>query len=185
MLSSGTFRIANWDDVEKLSTELKGLTPPYHHSFIWLWVIPYARKVIKGTDKVWAVRIPVSCQCQLALSVHRLRALDPYLHQIQIVTGVLQVILLIHMLDLARRTTGYWHQCLTHYVDHVIQAHYPDLYRVSADRRVLQREIDKLERLRERPGDRARDASDKGTSGGGARLALIILVAAAVLLLIT
>jgi len=100
--------------------------------------------------------LPRSVQCQVALSLFRLRALDPYSHQIQFVDGIVQLFLLFYMLNLARASTNYWHQCMAHYVDEVIHARYPELYRTSTDARKAARKMYHWELARERKRPRPR-----------------------------
>ncbi len=57
-----------------------------------------------GDNSIWlAAHIPPSCQWQLVLSLCRLYPFDLYKHQVGLIVGLIQLLLLVDMLRLARK----------------------------------------------------------------------------------
>ncbi|SPQ27176.1 5b0ab74d-d203-493b-9370-d2a70c338973 [Thermothielavioides terrestris] len=64
---------------------------------------------IFGGNAFLTTYLPLSCHWQIALSVYRLRALDPYSHQAHLGTGLFQLVLLAKMIAHASRSTKDWY----------------------------------------------------------------------------
>ena len=70
------------------------------HSALLAW---FALAYVGDNSTFLATHIPPSCQWQLALSLCRLYSFDLYKHQVGLTVGVIQLLLLVDMIRLARR----------------------------------------------------------------------------------
>jgi hypothetical protein len=65
---------------------------------------------------------------QLAMSVYRMRPLDPYHHQIHTYMGIVQLTLLVEMFGHARRAGQHYYRYISYYVGRDLRAGFPERY---------------------------------------------------------
>ncbi len=71
--------------------------------------------------------------------------MDPYVHQIQLLSALFEAVFFYNLLGTMPRVTEYWHRCNVEYIDQVMMLRYPDLYDFSAYQRIELRKAAKKE----------------------------------------